>query len=405
MAPLEGLGLPELIQIEPIHTCNLRCVMCHVSYEKLTHRRLDVPLLLERLRGLEGRWVDLGGMYEPAAHPQFAELVRGLAELEMRICFISNGTLFSRKLIRAIAGIPFEQVTISFDGARAHSYERIRRRARYARTLERVGDFKRAAAATKCFAVNQTVLRANVGELTDSVDLWESLDFDHMGLIPMVQRSRDPHVAEQRLDEVEPLLLRELENAARRVIEQRYRISLSSALFARPFALKDEHPEAFVGNMVRSTHPRAGSPHLPFNDIQVGHFPGMQVNCRSPFTAVRIDYDGNVNLCHSLFRIGNLRDASLIDLWHGSAATRVRRGLLRDTSVCHTCDYYRFCVNPGSDTTTSRLSLQQTNLYRRTTSFAHRARILGPRLTLDLISDKLQRTLSQPPPTPEEELS
>src|SRR5262245_47569477 len=69
MAPLERLELPELVQIEPIHTCNLRCVMCHVSYEKLSHRRLDVPLLLERLRGLEGRWIDLGGMYEPAAHP------------------------------------------------------------------------------------------------------------------------------------------------------------------------------------------------------------------------------------------------------------------------------------------------------------------------------------------------
>jgi radical SAM protein with 4Fe4S-binding SPASM domain len=396
MAPLEGLALPELIQIEPIHTCNLRCVMCHVSYEKLTHRRLDVPLLLERLRGLEGRWVDLGGMYEPAAHPQFAELVRGLAALEMKICFISNGTLFSRKLIRELAGIPLEQVTISFDGASAQSYERIRRRAQYARTLERVAAFKQSASATKFFAVNQTVLRANVGELADSVDVWEQLDFDHMGFIPMVQRSRDPRVVEQVLGEGDPVLVREIENAARRVIERRYRISLSSLIYAGPLALKREHPGAFEETLVRSANPAARAPHIPFNEIQTGHFPGMQVNCRSPFTALRIDYHGNVNLCQSLFRIGHLRDASLIDLWYGSAATRVRRGLMRDASVCHTCDYYRFCVNPaGAETSMpSRLSLQQTGLYLRASSFARRARILGPRLTLDVVADKLQRSLA-----------
>jgi radical SAM protein with 4Fe4S-binding SPASM domain len=120
------------------------------------------------------------------------------------------------------------------------------------------------------------------------------------------------------------------------------------------------------------------------------------VNCRSPFTALRVDYHGNVHLCQSLFRIGNLRDGSVIDLWYGRAASRVRRGLLRDASVCHACDYYRFCVNPaGAETSTpSRLSLQQSGLYLRASSFAHRARLLGPRLTLNVVADKLQRSLA-----------
>jgi radical SAM protein with 4Fe4S-binding SPASM domain len=395
MAPLEGLALPELVQIEPIHTCNLRCVMCHVSYERLTHRRIDVPLVLERLRGLEGRWVDLGGMYEPAAHPQFAELLQGLAALRMRICFITNGTLFSRKLLREIAGVPLEQVTISFDGASAASYERIRRRAQHARTLERVAAFKSRASAETFLAVNHTVLRVNVKELADSVDLWESMDFDHMGFIPMVQRSREASVAEQVLDAGEPLLLREIERAARRVIERDYRITLSSMLFARPLELKREHPEAFEETLVRSAHPGARTPHVPFNEIQIGHFPGMQVNCRSPFTAVRIDYDGNVNLCQSLFRIGNVRDASLIDLWYGSTATRVRAGLMRDASVCHSCDYYRLCVNPAAamHADAPQRGMQGSRILRRASAFARRARILGPRITFDVVSDKLQSRL------------
>src|SRR6185436_6009635 len=91
--PLTELGPPEMIEIEPIHTCNLRCVMCHVSYETLSHARLDVEVLLRHLRGLEGCYAAVGATHEPAAHPQFGRLIRGLHERGMRIQFTTNGTL------------------------------------------------------------------------------------------------------------------------------------------------------------------------------------------------------------------------------------------------------------------------------------------------------------------------
>ena len=39
---LDRLDLPEVVEIEPIHTCNFRCVMCHVPYEKELY---DLPVL------------------------------------------------------------------------------------------------------------------------------------------------------------------------------------------------------------------------------------------------------------------------------------------------------------------------------------------------------------------------
>src|SRR5947209_8334901 len=82
--PLDEEGLPEVIEIEPIHTCNLRCIMCHVSFEKVSKRRI-APSFVDRLGGLKGKWARVGSNYEPVAHPQFAEIVEGLTRQGMKI--------------------------------------------------------------------------------------------------------------------------------------------------------------------------------------------------------------------------------------------------------------------------------------------------------------------------------
>jgi radical SAM protein with 4Fe4S-binding SPASM domain len=69
----------------------------------------------------------------------------------------------------------------------------------------------------------------------------------------------------------------------------------------------------------------------------------MKVDCRSPFKYVRILYNGDVQLCQQ-FRIGNIHETPLLDLWFGEEAQRVRRKVQADASTCHACDYYRFCI-------------------------------------------------------------
>ncbi len=135
--PLNIFGLPEVLEIEPIHTCNLRCIMCHVSYEKLSKQRLDIKFL-DHIQGLEGKWAKLGSLYEPVAHPDFDRIVRGLTERGMDIDLITNGTLFTASLIERIKDCNFANVTISFDGVRPETYERIRARANFVMAIERI---------------------------------------------------------------------------------------------------------------------------------------------------------------------------------------------------------------------------------------------------------------------------
>jgi hypothetical protein len=63
--PADEFGPPEFLEIEPIHTCNLRCVMCHVTYQEVSKRRLD-PRFVEKIFGMEGKWALIGSEYEPA---------------------------------------------------------------------------------------------------------------------------------------------------------------------------------------------------------------------------------------------------------------------------------------------------------------------------------------------------
>ena len=99
---LDAFGLPEVVEIEPIHSCNLRCIMCHVSYEELTRTSLN-PSFVQNLDGLQGKWAKVGSLYEPMAHPDIVEIMNGLSDIGMKIDLISNGSLFTDRLIQGVA--------------------------------------------------------------------------------------------------------------------------------------------------------------------------------------------------------------------------------------------------------------------------------------------------------------
>ena len=51
----------------------------------------------------------------------------------------------------------------------------------------------------------------------------------------------------------------------------------------------------------------------------------------------------------SKFTIGHIdQDGSLIDIWRGFMAQKIRAAISRNPKICYTCDYYRFCIKAGS---------------------------------------------------------
>ena len=347
--PLEEFGDPEVIEIEPIHTCNLRCIMCHVSYEQMTKQRLDIGFL-KNMQGLRGRWAKLGSLYEPAAHPQFSEIANGLSDIGMDIDLVTNGTLFTPKLIDEIVDCRFRNVTISFDGVRAETYEKIRRRGDFKMAMERILAFKKAILARRpdtYFQVNYTILRSNIAEIAEAVAFWDRYGFDHIGFINMVIRDDAEVLRDESIQPVLDQVNAALDEAARHVIEGGLRISLSAPRYHNT-PLRGAYPEPFaVSGTVISTHPAARLPRTPSTYFQNGGYPGMPVDCRSPFKFARINYDGDVQLCYQ-FSIGNIHQTPLLDLWRGTSAERVRGRVSESMEICSRCEYYRFCIQANT---------------------------------------------------------
>lgn len=70
--------------------------------------------------------------------------------------------------------------------------------------------------------------------------------------------------------------------------------------------------------------------------------------CVYPFTQLNITVDGEVSMCcHDFFfqeAVGNVRDRSVMEIWHGAPFRRVRDELLRNdrsrNRICRRCDFF-----------------------------------------------------------------
>ena len=128
---------PDLIEIEPTLGCNLRCVICHVSYMDEKVKSLDLNAL-GTISFVQGRHVIVGSSFEPTIHPKFNQLIELLNRNRNRIELITNGTRISKLDVPAIYDSNLSVVTFSFDGIRRATFEQIRRNTNYEKTMHNI---------------------------------------------------------------------------------------------------------------------------------------------------------------------------------------------------------------------------------------------------------------------------
>jgi radical SAM protein with 4Fe4S-binding SPASM domain len=347
--PLDELGLPEVIEVEPMEKCNLRCFMCPQNYDEASigHARVT-PTFYKNLKGLDGKLIVMGANNEPTTHPQFTEIAKGLSDIGMKIDLTTNGTMLSEKTIAGLADCNFSNVIFSFDGMRKETFESIRINASYERTLERILDFRQALSNSDVFfSIQYILMKRTLPELIEALDYWEANEFDHMGLLGLIVGRQTPLLMAERLEPLLPEVYRAVDEAVERVITRDFKMTLSTSFRPRT-KLRKRYPDNFVGDTIRSGNTTA---RLPFNArtfFQNGAFPGMHVDCRSAFKYARIYFDGTVRLC-AQFAIGNIYERDFVDIWYGEEAHRVRAMLMRGPEACHQCDYYKHCLSAGTN--------------------------------------------------------
>lgn len=333
---------PDLVEIEPTLGCNLRCVMCHVSYmdEKLQY--LDLSKL-GSLSFVKGRHVIIGSVFEPTIHPQFNELISKLNANDNPIELITNGTRIAKLDVPAIYDSNLSIVTFSFDGIRKETYEGIRRNANYDRTLRNIIYFReRFLDRDTRFAINTTIMRKNLEETWETVDFWDRHQFDLVRLIFMVVRDTNPELIRESLYPVRDAAFSVLDATAEKLIAEKRRVAIRAGWYLHS-PLRSRYGKHFDRDVVTSGNPGTRTVPTPRQDFQLGAGFGMSFPCKSPFTYARILWDGSVQLCQK-FVVGNLNQQSFEDIWYGAEARKIRQLVRSKTDVCKTCDYYRYCI-------------------------------------------------------------
>jgi len=130
----QGVGYvphpPVEASLDPIHACNLLCDHCNAHKyleEKKTDKMIRMPddHLIQLVKDL-GYWgveaVCFGGGGEPTLHTKLADAIQESAYADMESSVATNGILFNKKLIDAMAKY-CRWVGVSIDSATAKTYK------------------------------------------------------------------------------------------------------------------------------------------------------------------------------------------------------------------------------------------------------------------------------------------
>lgn len=347
---LKNLPLPQMFEIEPINVCNLRCTMCHCSFIKNQNVLYLAPNLINKLDALKVRWVKIGSNFEPLMHPEFIKIINMLTELDCKIDLTTNGTLLTKSTTDQITNSNVKNITISFDSIQKQTYEKIRRKSKFESVVDKLIYLSEKLSELDVFvAVNTVLCRSNIDELIKIIDFFEDKKFHQLRFIFMVIRSLENdlfgtnELLQESLFPYRKYAFQKLDEAAKYVIQNHLMITLNSPYY-NISKLNETYPKNIFENIVKSDNPRALDYFNPGHYYQKGNYPGMRVNCKSPFTFARILFNGDVQLCYQ-YKIGNLNQKSIEDIWYGKKAQRIRHKIFTDSSICEHCDYYRFCLN------------------------------------------------------------
>lgn len=324
------VALPRFIQIEPVGECNLRCRMCPIQFRR-DGRPYGPPAfmefalfekILEQFPDL--RELQLQGLGEPLMHPRFFDMVRHAAARGASVSVNTNLSFITPKTAGECVESGLSRLHASLDGATKTTYERIRVRANYeksVRNLRRVVDERsRLRSRTPYIEIVAVAMRENLDELADLVDQAGRWGVDAVSVQHLChdfgEASLPSHYRPMREFVESQTLLRE----DRRRIEDAFEAARGAA---KRHELQLRLPDL---NEKPPSDPRG---------------------CGWPSTGAYFSYRGDIMPCCMIstpdrMNFGNVSDEPFEHTWNGPRYRRFRAQLAsgRPPEICRSCAIY-----------------------------------------------------------------
>ena len=169
---------PSKIYVEATTHCNLSCLFCSRQAWDEPVGEMDgrtFAAILDGVQALSHRPTLLfGGIGEPLAHPRLPEMVAQAKSLGARVELVTNGTLLSRAMGRALIEAGLDLLWVSLDGATPERYGDLRRGAALPDVLGNLAlfcDARRAGGTGPETGIAFVAMRRNIADLPALLDL------------------------------------------------------------------------------------------------------------------------------------------------------------------------------------------------------------------------------------------
>jgi len=342
---------PSWLVFQLLERCNLRCNMCYEwgdagAYKQLSElAELDVDTVLRAIREcLPAKpYVEFFGG-EPLLYKGIWEVVALLRSEGCELAFPTNGTLLAQHADKLVSASPM-RVWVSLDGPQAVN-DAQRGQGVYdkaMRGIDAIDELKRRTGLRYPeLAITFVVTPGNYRAVEE---FFMEIDLARLGAVSI---------------ELQSYITSEQHRHYSRVAHQQFGVSSTpsaSAYVRGPLFFAGIDAAELVGQMQR-VRQRCAEHGVRFfsqpRTLEVenfkaylrGDFRAMSDHherCAVPWVYAEISARGDVTTCHSFYdvTIGNIYERSLLEIWHGERADRVRSHL-RDQlfDVCTACCRY-----------------------------------------------------------------
>jgi MoaA/NifB/PqqE/SkfB family radical SAM enzyme len=317
------LDSPRYLQIEPTTRCNFTCGFCCGRY--MEQRDLSFEQFESILSAFESvEHIELQGEGESLMHPRFLDMVESARRRDIRVSFISNGSLLNPEPVDRLLTLGIDKISVSIESPDPDEFRQIRggRLEKVIRNLEHLmAERKRRDLDRPVVGLSITVLKSTQDRLPEILALYRRLGLDGgITLQPL-----------QRMD----------------AYTQHYADEMSRE------ALSDEEVDAiwhrfFSDADVRAIDKTRGTVRGFFDELMDGWKAGSGT-CPWLERGLYVDNGGNVTGCcmiknteaHGFGRLGEVEVTTMLE----------RRQALRDQlasrtipTPCHGCELARFAV-------------------------------------------------------------
>ncbi len=284
-------GFPPFLMIEPTNSCNLKCPMCPSGNGTLKRPKgfMDFDLYKKVIDEAQGRTslICFWNQGEPFLHPRIIDMIRYSAEKGIYSMVSTNANIMpdADDLVRS----GLDSLIVSLDGAQQETYNRYRVNGDFDKVIENARKLieakRRLKSAKPVIKWQFIVMKHNEHEIERIRDLSKNLGVDQLVLKTVQVYTKDD--------------------------------------------IRDFMPE----------NPKFRRYKVEGDHFELKH--EVKNRCRRIWTNPVINWDGEMAVCcfdkDVDFKIGNVKDMRIEDIWKGPAFNRIRQRILTNRKSIPMC--------------------------------------------------------------------